>query len=92
MNFFAQLLERCKESHVKRVPVVVSAHEDELLKAILRARREGIITSPILIGDREEILKHLLQNGADLDDFQIIHGDTKEKCSEIAIQSILSGA
>ncbi|MGL5203459.1 MAG: phosphate acyltransferase [Cetobacterium sp.] len=92
MKFFSELLEKCKESHVKRVPVVVCAHEDELLKAILRAKREGIITEPILVGDREEIVKHLLLNGADLDDFQIVHGDTKEKCSEIAIQSILSGA
>ncbi|MGL4254674.1 MAG: phosphate acyltransferase [Fusobacteriaceae bacterium] len=92
MNFFSQLLERCKESHIKRVPVVVCAHEDELLKAILRAQREGIVTSPILVGDREEIVKHLLLNGASLDDFQIVHGDGKEKCSEIAVQSILSGA
>lgn len=92
MNFFSQLLARCKENHVKKIPVVVCAQEDELLKAILRAEREGIITSPILVGDREEIVKHLLQNGANLDEYQIIHGEGKEKCSEMAVQSILSGA
>ena len=92
MDFFSQLLEKCKESHVKKVPVVVCAEEDELLKAILRAGKEGIVVSPILIGDREQIIKHLFSNGANLDDFQIVHGDGKEKCSELAIQSILSGA
>lgn len=92
MEFFKKLVKQYESGiHKKKSPVVVCAHEEEILKAIIRSIDEGIVESPILIGDLHKINEILKNMGRENIVFKGIDIATKEESSAKAVDLILSG-
>ena len=49
MFFFQELLEKGSMIQKNRIPIVVCANENEVMKAIFKAQDENIVGSPILV-------------------------------------------
>ncbi len=66
-----------KQDAVKKVAVVAAADE-HTLEAVFRAKKDGLV-EPILIGDKKEVRKVIIELGEDLaDDALVDAGDEKE--------------
>lgn len=89
MSIFSKIIAKSKENEIKRVPVVVCAEEEELIKALLVALKENIIASPTLVGDAVKISEILLKHNRELREFKIVDIRDKEEASKIAIDLIL---
>lgn len=90
MKDFSLILEMCKGKKDKKKPVVVCAHEKEVLKSIIRALNEEIIKEPILIGDAIKIRELLLEEKEKLERYKIIDVLEKVEASAQAISCILN--
>ncbi len=66
---------------------VVSAHDEEVLEAVVEAMRLGIV-EPILIGDREKIQEILIEFKLNPDEFNIIHEKDLGKAAEIGVKLV----
>ena len=81
-----EVFELAKNKKCKRL-AVVAAHDPETIKAVVKAKREGLI-SPILIGKEEEI-EHLLdyQNESPKD-YEIIHLPDNNEAAKKAVELV----
>jgi len=70
--------------------VVVAAHNREVLKAVDRARREGMIQAT-LIGDEEAIGAYAAQVGADIGPCTVIHQPDPDRAAQMAVRMIREG-
>lgn len=91
MNDFSLVLEKCKNLKEKKIPVVVCAQEEELLKSICKCLKENIVKKPILIGEKSKIETILLNEKENLDEFKIVNILDKIEASEKAVEYILNG-
>ncbi|WP_373897511.1 phosphate butyryltransferase [Haloimpatiens sp. FM7315] len=80
---FQEVLERVKKIDRKVIAVAV-AEDEPVLKAVKKAREEGIADS-ILVGDREKIINIGTNIGMKIEDFHII--DEKD-CKKAALKAV----
>jgi phosphate butyryltransferase len=79
-----QLVE--KQTKPKKIAVAV-AQDDHALDAVYKAWKKNIII-PVLVGDKEEILKIAKENNYDLSSVEIIDEKNKKKAVEIAVDLV----
>ena len=86
----SELIERAK-SKPKRKIAVAAAEDEPVLKSIMAAMKEGIVT-PILIGNKTEIEKIAQTIDFDLSSVQIVHNDKgANESARIAVSMVKSG-
>lgn len=86
----SELIDRAK-SKPKRKIAVAAAEDEPVLKSIMSAMKEGIVT-PILIGNKAEIEKIAQTIDFDLSDVQIVHNDKGDnESARIAVSMVKSG-
>ncbi len=86
----SQLIERAKSKPKRRI-AVAAAEDEAVLKSLLAALKEDIVT-PILIGDKREIERLAQAIDFDLSDIQIINNDKGATVSaQIAVSLVKSG-
>lgn len=89
INIFQELHKKAKENLKKRV-VVACAEDEDVLKAVEQARKEGIITA-ILVGDRKKIEEIARENKIPLEEYEIVDiSDTVEASLE-SVKIVNSG-
>ena len=75
------------EGRTKKKLVLAAAHDQHSLGAVVKARLENII-DPILIGNKDEIIKICDQNNYDISGIQIIHEADVELSVEKAVKMV----
>lgn len=86
----SELIERAK-SKSKRKIAVAAAEDEPVLKSIMAAMKEGIVT-PILIGNKADIENIALSINFDLSDVQIVHNNKgANESASIAVSMVKSG-
>ena len=86
----SELIDRAK-SKPKRIIAVAAAEDEPVLKSIMAAMKEGIVT-PVLIGNKAEIEKIAQAIDFDLSDVQIFHNDKgANESARIAVSMVKSG-
>ena len=86
----SELIERAK-SKPKRKIAVAASEDEPVLKSIMAAMKEEIVT-PILIGNKADIEKIALSIDFDLSDVQIVHNDKgANESARIAVSMVKSG-
>lgn len=86
----SELINRAKSKPKRRI-AVAAAEDEPVLKSIMAAMKEGIIT-PILIGNKVEIHKIAHTIDFDLSNIQIVHNDKGANDSaRIAVSMVKSG-
>ena len=75
------------EGRTKKKLVLAAAHDQHSLGAVVKARLENII-DPILIGNKDEIMKICDQNNYDISGIQIIHEADVELSVEKAVRMV----
>lgn len=89
MKDFSLVLEKARKNLEKRIPIVVCAHEDKVLKSVCRCLKENILKSPILIGDKIQIEEILKKENMDLSLFKIDNILDKEEASKKALDYVV---
>jgi phosphate butyryltransferase len=82
-------LKRIVEGRTRKKLVLAAAQDQHSLGAVVKARLENII-EPILIGDKDGILKICDQNNYDITGIQIIHEANVELSVEKAVRMVSS--
>ena len=92
MNFTSlhMLLDRCRDGKKMRV-VAVCAQDEDVLAALDRAAREGIVDG-VLVGSKPKIEKVAADLGINLAPFEIVDAPTEYEASEQAVRLVSSGA
>ena len=86
----SELIERAK-SKPKRKIAVAAAEDEPVLKSIMAAMKEEIVT-PILIGNKADIENIALSIDFDLSSVQIVHNDKgANESARIAVSMVKSG-
>ena len=86
---FGELKEKLHDLPVKRA-IVAAAHDEHTLQAVFAAERDGFIR-PILVGDREEILRIAQALGETLEEDQVVQAQGERACAERAVALIRGG-
>lgn len=89
-NSFAQLMDMFQKNKIKSTVAVVAADNHNTLKAVIKAKSEGFI-DPILIGNKEKIIKILNDLQRDYKTMKIVDEDNHEKAASLAVKYINSG-
>jgi phosphate butyryltransferase len=75
----------------QRKRLVLAAAEDlNALSAVIKAGVDGII-EPILVGDKDELLKLAAENNFDLSNIRMVHEPDPNQATEIAVKMVRSG-
>ncbi len=82
----SDLVEMAKSKKIRRIAVAAAADKPVML-AIKEAMEEGIIT-PLLIGNKEEIIKISDEIGFSLGDIEIIDEKSPAKAARIAVKMV----
>lgn len=78
------------ESKVIKKVVLAGSHDDLALGALIRAKRNGLVTA-ILIGDKEKTVEILNQYNEPVDDYEIIDEKKELKIASTAIKLVKEG-
>lgn len=84
------LLDRCRDGRKMRV-VAVCAQDEDVLSALDRAAREGIVDG-VLVGSKPKIEQAASALGISLAPFEIVDAPTEYEASEQAVRLVSSGA
>lgn len=84
---FEQLIDKVKEAPCRKRMAVAQAGDDHTLMAVLDAKKEGII-EPILVGDKESIIKILADLGEDALSYEIHHKPEDKEACEYAVSLV----
>lgn len=87
---FDELIKKVKGYPSMRKMAVAAAGEEHTLEAALNARKEGI-AKPILVGDREEILRILKKLGEEVPEEDIYSTDDNKEAAELAVSLVREG-
>lgn len=86
---FKQLVENIK-GYSKKTVVVVCAHDEHTLEAVVKAEEEGLVTS-ILLGNSEEITRLLKQLNFNKSAETIIETPTDQAAAQKAVELVREG-
>lgn len=70
--------------------VLAAAQDQNSLSAVMKAAADGLI-EPILVGDKEEILKIAEECSFDLSEIRMVHEPDTDQSVEIAVKMVRSG-
>lgn len=87
---FKEIEETILKSGIKRTIALAGAHDSYSLEAVVEAKRKGLIHA-VLIGKENEIKKLLTEFNEIVDEYQIIHCEEDQHCTEIAVELIHQG-
>jgi phosphate butyryltransferase len=87
---FNEIERYIKEKEIVRRVVLVCAHDQDALSAVVRARKAGVI-KPTLIGRETEILTLLSSMEETAVDYQIIHNDDETESAQLAVTMVREG-
>lgn len=83
----ADLLPYCRENISKKTLAVIRAEDDHTLKAVAKAKNEGVI-QPMLIGNASVIENILKEIKEDKDAYTIVNAEDDEKAVGAAIEMV----
>lgn len=86
LSEFKNLLDK----NQRRRLVLAAAEDLNALSAVMKAAADGII-EPILVGDKEELLRLAAENSFDLSDILMVHEPDNTQATEIAVKMVRSG-
>ena len=89
INSFDELMQMAKEIPRKRVAVVM-AEDISVLRAIEKARKEGIIEA-ILFGKEERIRKVAGEIGISLQNYEVVNMSSPQKAADEAVHFVREG-
>lgn len=89
MNSFDKILKLAKNTKPKKI-AVAAAQDDDVLKAVKAAVKENICI-PILVGDKERIIKLSQEINFDLNNIQIVDEKDSNQAARIAVSLVSSG-
>lgn len=87
---FEELIEKVKGYPSMKRMAVAAAGEEHTLEAALHARKEGI-ARPVLVGDKEEILRILKKLGEEVPEDDIYPASDNQKAAEFAVSLVREG-
>lgn len=87
---FEELIEKVKGYPSMKRMAVAAAGEEHTLEAALHARKEGI-ARPVLVGDKEEILRILKTLGEEVPEDDIYPASDNQKAAEFAVSLVREG-
>ena len=85
-----QEIIRAAEGYASGRIAVAAAHDADVLKAVVEAKRRSI-AEPILVGHEDVIRSILTELGEDPSAYEIIHADTDVDCAEQAVRCVSEG-
>ena len=86
LSEFKNLLDR----NQRRRLVLAAAEDLNALAAVMKAAADGII-EPILVGDKEELLRLAAENSFDLSGILMVHEPDNTQATEIVVKMVRSG-
>jgi len=86
LSEFKNLLDK----YQRRRLVLAAAEDLNALSAVMKAAGDGII-EPILVGDKEELLRLAAENSFDLSGILMVHEPDNTQATEIAVKMVRSG-
>jgi len=89
VNSFNKLIQVAKETSCKRIAVVM-AEESSVLKAVERARKEGMVEA-ILFGKEEEIRKVAIKAEISLQNYEIVNVLSPQKAAYKSVRFAREG-
>ena len=90
MRKLSELIEKARNKSTQRI-AVAAAEDEEVLKALREAVKEGIV-SPVLVGDRAEIERIAQLVEFNLDGVRVVHNDQGADISaQIAVSLVKNG-
>ncbi len=89
LNTFAKLRQAAKALPKSQIAVAAAA-DPEVLKAVIKAKEEGLAES-ILVGDEKEIRSLLKEEKVSADDFELVHAESPEEAAQKAVFLVHEG-
>lgn len=83
---FQELIRKVKSKKLRKV-VVVSAHDEHTLEAVIKAKGDGLI-EPILVGDKEKISEILTKFNYEIEEKYILNADSDREAAEISVKLV----
>jgi phosphotransacetylase len=90
LTCFRDLEDEARALREKTVIAIVEAQEENTVRSVLRAERDGIMR-PLFIGDAGKITKLLRENEADTAEFEIIPSGGTSESLKIAVEQVRTG-
>lgn len=87
---FKEMEAYIKTKNLKQKLVLANAHDEDVLSAVIMAKKEGVI-NPILIGIRDTIQTLLKEAGELPKDYEIIDCQDEKKAAHIACSMVKEG-
>lgn len=89
-NTVASILQAAVARPEKRTIAVAAAHDEDVLKAVSMARKQGIAQG-YLVGNAEKIQEILVSLGENPQDFTIVQANSDTECAKLAVQAVRAG-
>lgn len=87
---FDELLDALKTDRRKAACAVVSPESDNILEAVFKAYREGIV-EPLMIGNERIIRPALEKNGIGIEDIRVVPAVDPSEAAQLALDLVKSG-
>lgn len=84
-----ELMQVARQGSTMRL-VVAAAHDEDVLSAICKAAEEKLIT-PILVGDKNEILRIAKEEQLEIDSYEIVDIPNLEEAAQYSVKLISDG-
>lgn len=89
-NTVASILQAAVARPEKRTIAVAAAHDEDVLKAVSMARKQGIAQG-YLVGNAEKIQEILVSLGENPQDFTIVQADSDTEAAKLAVAAVRAG-
>ena len=90
-NTVASLLQAAVARPEKRTIAVAAAHDEDVLKAVSMARKQGIAQG-YLVGNAEKIQEILVSLGENPQDFTIVQANSDTEAAKLAVAAVRAGS
>lgn len=87
---FDELVKKVQNMSVKKKVAVVAAQDEHTLEAVFKARKDQLV-EPILIGNKEVILKIIAKLNEPIEDAMVVNTSSDLESAEKAVQMVHGG-
>ncbi|NYB72906.1 bifunctional enoyl-CoA hydratase/phosphate acetyltransferase [Sedimentibacter hydroxybenzoicus DSM 7310] len=87
---FKELIAKVQNNDTKKRVAVAAAHDEHTLEAVFKAVNDNLV-EPVLIGDKEKIVKMLDNLSVNFDENKIIHTSDDTEAAEKTVELINEG-
>lgn len=84
---FQEMEDYIKSQNIKKRLVLANAHDEDVLEAVVTARKRGVI-EPILIGKEDKIRELLAEMGEVAEDYPIIPCQDEREAARMACRMV----